>query len=183
MTYFKVISGGEVVDAGCMWLGWNARHSCLMACEPNKAHYAQSYDGATVYRIGWLNPLPDGAPVYPTVEAKIIDAEEYAELIEILPDEPVPEPPEPQPEPEPEPQPEPQPEPERKMTVQEMREKIAELTSMAAKDNISRGSYFVLHDKVYRATDPITRGSEIIPGYNCENKSLNILITQEGDQT
>lgn len=177
MTYFKIIENGQAVDAGRMWLQWNARHQCLMSCEPRDAHYAQSYDGETVYRIGWLNPLPDGAPTYPTAaEAKIIDAEEYAELIEILPDEPVPEPPEPEPEPEPTPEPEPEPDPERKMTVQEMREKIAELTSMTAKDNYAKGSYFVLHDEVYQATKAITKGSEIKPGYNCVKKSLNEAI-------
>ena len=161
MTYFKVIENGQAVDAGWMWLQWSARHQCLMSCEPREAHYAQSYDGETVYRIGWLNPLPDGAPTYPTAaEAKIIDAEEYAELIEILPDEPVPEPPE----------------PEKKMTVQEMREIIAELTSMTAKDNYAKGSYFVLHDEVYQATRAIAKGTEIKPGYNCVKKSLNEAI-------
>ena len=176
MTYFKVIANGAAVDAGCMWLQWNARHQCLMACEPNVAHWAQSYDEKTVYRFGWLNPVPDGAPVYPTVEAAIIDAQEYDDLIAALDDgETVPEPPEPEPEPEP-PEPEPDPEPERPMSVAEMRMKIAELTSMTAKDNIPQGSYFVLHDVIYRATYPIVKGTEIRPGYNCQKKNLDELI-------
>ena len=171
MTYFKVIENGAAVDAGHLWLQWNARHNLLMACEPREAHYAQSYDGQTVYRIGWLNPLPDGAPVYPVAEARIIDAEEYEDLIAVLPDgETVPEPPEP--EPEPEPQPEPEPEPEHRMTVQEMREKILELTSMEAKENYAKGSIFVLHDVVYQATRGIEKGAEVKPGYNCIQKSL-----------
>lgn len=175
MTYFKVIENGQAVDAGWMWLQWNARHQCLMSCEPRDAHYAQSYDRETVFRIGWLNPLPEGAPTYPTVEAKIIDAEEYAELIEILPDEPVPEPPEPEPDPEPTPEPEPEPDPERKMTVQEMRDAIAELISMTAKENIQRGSLFILHDKLYMAIDFIPRGAEVIPMRNCILKDINEL--------
>ena len=67
------------------------------------------------------------------------------------------------------------------MTVQEMREKIADLTSMAARDNISQGSYFVLHDEVYQATDPIVKGSEIRPGRNCEKKALDDILSQEGE--
>jgi hypothetical protein len=39
----------------------------------------------------------------------------------------------------------------------------------------------VLHDEIYRATDPISRGSTIKPGYNCEKKSLNELVNMEGD--
>ena len=180
MTYFKVVENHAAVDAGHLWLQWNAKHKCLMACETREANYAQSYDGATVYRFGWLNPLPEGAPVFPVVEASIIDKQEYDDLIAVLPDgETVPEPPEP--EPEPEPQPEPEPEPERPMTVQEMREKILELTSMAAKENITRGSYFVLHDVIYRATRPILKGSEIKPGFNCEKKSLEDLTGEKGE--
>ena len=175
MTYFKVIENQAAVDAGYLWLRWNARHQCLMACEPREANYAQSYDGKTIYRIGWLNPIPDGAPVYPLVEAKIIDAQEYAELIEILPDEPVPEPPEPEPEPDPDPDPEPEPDPERPMSIQEMREKIQELTSMTAKQNYPKGTYFVLHDVVYQAVRAIEKGTEVKPGYNCIMKSLEDL--------
>ena len=126
--YFKVIQGGEAVDAGEVFLYWNTRHRCLMACEASQANYGQSHDGATVYRIGWLNPLPEGAPVYPTVDAREIDAQEYADLIEVLDDgETVPEPDEPEPQPEPANPDDPEPEPEHRMTVQEMREKIAEL--------------------------------------------------------
>ena len=175
MTYFKVIDNGAAVDAGSMWLQWNARHQCLMACEPREAHYAQSYDGSTVYRFGWLNPLPQGAPIYPTAEAAIIDAQEYAELMEVLPEgETVPEPPEPEPEPEPEP-PEPEPEPDRPMSIAEMRAVLADLTSMTAKANIAKGSIFVLHDTVYEATRGIEKGAEIKPGYNCVLKSLGDL--------
>lgn len=181
MTYFKVIDNGAAVDAGCMWLQWVARHKCLMACEARDAHYAQSYDGSTVYRFGWLNPLPDGAPVYPVVEAKTIDAQEYEDLIAVLPDgETVPEPVDP--EPEPEPTPEPEPEPERPMTVQEMREKIAEIiaerSDMTAKENYAVGAYFILHDEVYQATSPIVKGTEIVPGRNCAKKALDNIINQ-----
>lgn len=178
MTYYKIIQNGAAVDAGYTFLRWDTRHSRLMGCEPRDAHFVQSMDGETVYRVGWLNPLPDGAPAYPTVEAAIIDAQEYDDLMAALDGgETVPEPVEPEPQPEPEPiDPEPEPQPERPMTVAEMRMKIAELTSMTAKDNIPQGSYFVLHDVIYRATYPIVKGTEIRPGYNCQKKNLDELI-------
>ena len=177
MTYFKVIDNGAAVDAGWMWLRWNTKHGCLMACEPREAHYAQSYDGSTVFRFGWLNPLPDGAPSYPTVDAAIIDAQEYEDLMAVLPEgETVPEPPEPGPEPEPTPGPEPDQDQDRPMSIAKIREAIADLTSMAAKDNYPKGSYFVLHDVVYQATRAIAKGTEVKPGYNCVKKSLEDLV-------
>lgn len=177
MTFFKVVRNGEAVDAGHVWLKWYPRHKCLMACEPREAQYAESFDGRTIYRFDWLNPLTEGAPVYPTEDGRVIKQAEYDDLIEELIDgETVPEPPEPEPQPEPEPTPEPEPEPEHRMTVQEMREKIAELTSMTAKDNYAKGSYFVLRDEVYQATRAIAKSTEIKPGYNCVKKSLNEAI-------
>ena len=129
-----------------------------------------------IYRIGWLNPLPDGAPMYPAAEASIIDAQEYDDLIAALDGgETVPEPDEPEPEPEPAPGPEPEPQPERPMSVAEMRAAIAELTSMTAKHNIAKGSIFVLHDTVYQATRGIEKGAEVKPGYNCVQKPLGDL--------
>ena len=132
MTYFKIIDNGQAVDAGWMWLRWNTKHKCLMACEPREAHYVQNYTETAVYRFGWLNPLPDGAPMYPAADGAIIDADEYNDLIEILddggtapePDEPGPEPDEPGGD---DPEPGDDTEPERPMTIAEMRQRIREL--------------------------------------------------------
>lgn len=132
MTYFKIIDNGQAMDAGWMWLRWNTKHKCLMACEPREAHYVQNYTETAVYRFGWLNPLPDGAPMYPAADGAIIDADEYNDLIEILddggtapePDEPGPEPDEPGGD---EPEPGDDTEPERPMTIAEMRQRIREL--------------------------------------------------------
>lgn len=99
----------------------------------------------------------------------MIQQTEFNDIYEELMDgKPIPVP---DPEPEPEPAPEPEPEPDQRMTVQEMREKIAELTSMTAKENYSKGTYFVLHDVVYLATRPIVKGTEVKPGINCIKKS------------
>lgn len=178
MTYFKVIENGEAVDAGHLWLQWNARHNCLMACEARDAHYAQSYDGATIYRFGWLNPLPVGAPMYPAAEAKTIDETEYNDLIAVLPEgETVPEPDDPEPEPDPTPEPEPEPEPERPMTVAEMRAAIAQMqaemngTDMTAHENYAKDFYFSIGIRLFQATEPIVAGEQIIPGKNCKEIS------------
>ena len=133
MTFFKVIENGEAVDAGWMWLRWNAKHNCLLACEPREAHYAQNYTETAIYRIGWLNPLPEGAPTYPMAEASIIDAQEYDDLLAALDGgETVPEPVDPESTPEPDPAPDPAPEQERPMTVAEMRAILAELQEQNA---------------------------------------------------
>lgn len=192
MTYFKVIANGAAVDAGWMWLKWNARHKCLMACEPNAANYAQSYDGATVYRFGWLNPLPDGAPVYPTVEAAIIDAQEYDDLIAALDGgETVPEPVEPEPEPEPTPEPEPAPEPDRPMTVAEMREKIAKLTALVmneaapftAQKTYQAGEIITDGARVYIANQVIVKDETVRPGVNCAETTIaDVLNALQAEQ-
>lgn len=64
--------------------------------------------------------------------------------------------------------------------LDEMMRQIDVLTSMTAKDNIAAGSYFVLHDEVYLATDPIVKGTEIRPGRNCMKKTFDDFMSQEG---
>lgn len=192
MTYFKVIAEGAAVDAGRMWLQWNARHKCLMACEPNAAHYAQNYNDSAIYRFGWLNPVPDGAPVYPTVEAAIIDAQEYDDLIAVLDGgETVPEPPEPEPEPEPAPEPEPEPQPERPMTVAEMREKIAELTAIVMNEAVpftaaktyQAGEIITDGSRVYIAGEVIVKGETVRPGVNCQETTIaDVLNAMQAEQ-
>lgn len=84
MTYFKIISDDSAVDAGFLWLKWDARHGFLVCCEPHEAHYAESYNEQSIYRVEWLNPLPPGAPSYPTAKAVVIDAVQYDELVATL---------------------------------------------------------------------------------------------------
>ena len=191
MTFFKVISGNEAVDAGFMFLQWNARHACLMACEPNTAHFAQSYDGKTVYRFGWLNPVPEGAPVLPTVEARIIDAQEYEDLITVLDGgETVPEPPVPEPDPEPRPDPDPDPE-EKPMSVQEMREKIQKLTEAVLNESkpfqadrtYQAGDIIAYGARVYIAGQVIVKNETVQPGVNCmETTIANVLNTMQAQK-
>jgi len=128
MSYYKVIRDGMVTDAGEMFLRWQEKNRIMLACKPEEAQFIQGSDG-TILRVDWLNPVPEALKDrFETVEAALIDRQEYLDLRAVLDDgETVPEPEPVQPEPTPEPEPGPDvPEGEKPMTVQEMREKIAE---------------------------------------------------------
>lgn len=175
MQYYKIIDQGNVIGVGTMLLKWFASAGRFFYCDSlDEAEAVQDVLTEQLYRDDWLHKPPDGATQPRPATVTLIDAVEYDELYELLKDgEDVPV--DPEPEPEPQPQPEPEPEPEKPMTVQEMREKIAELISMTAKDNYAKGAYFVMHDVIYQATRAIERGTEVRPGYNCAKKSLGDL--------
>lgn len=129
MSYFKVVRDGVVIDAGEIFLRWQEKNRVLVSCQPEKAQFIRSYDGKSIWRVAWLNPPPAEAGSYETVEAALIERQEFLDLRAVL-DEgetvPEPEPIVPEPEPEPEPDPE-QPETEQPMTVAQMRAKILQL--------------------------------------------------------
>ena len=127
MSYFKVIRDGNVIDAGEIFLKWQAKNRILVSCQPEEAQFVTSHDGETIWRVSWLNPAPEEAGSYETIEAAMIDRQEYLDLRAVLDDgEVVPEPEPVIPEPEPDPEPE-QPEEEKPMTVAQMRAKIIQL--------------------------------------------------------
>ena len=121
MRYYKILNNGMVVDANFVFLKWaqnGAGVPFLTTCDIEEAQYIQSYDQKEIYRVRWLNPVDDGG-MFPTVEAVLIDEEEYNEIREQLDDgEPIP---------DPDPEPDPDPNPEEVMTVEIMRRKIIEL--------------------------------------------------------
>lgn len=128
MKYYKVIRDSCVIDAGEIFLRWQEKNRILVSCEPENAQFVQSYDGSTVWRVQWLNPAPAAAGTFETVEAALIDEQEFLDLRAVLDDGetvPVPDPFVPEPEPEPDPDPE-QDVSDQHMTVQQMRDKIAE---------------------------------------------------------
>lgn len=129
MTYYKIIVDGSVVDAAFTFLRWDERLNRLLGCDPKDAHFIQSHDGNTVYRVGWLNPVPDAAKVrYETVDAEIVDKQEYDDLRAVLDSgETVPEPDDEELQPDvSDDTTEEEPDAEKPLTVQQMREKIAE---------------------------------------------------------
>ena len=123
------------MDAGLTWLKYQDKHGIMVGCEPSEAQFVQSYDGSTIYRVGWLNPAPTAAGTYETIEAEIINRQEFLDLRAVLdegetPVQPEPEEPEQPPEEEPTEEPETDPQTDQPMTVAQMREKITELEEM-----------------------------------------------------
>lgn len=128
MRYFKIILDGSVIGAGCNFMRYYPRTQGFAYCDMEVAECAKDVVSELKYHDGWLKRSPVEAGTVPEARVVLIEQAEYDDLIEQLMDgETVPEPVEPEPEPTPEPEPEP--EPERRMTVQEMREKITEQAS------------------------------------------------------
>ena len=127
MTYYKIIVDGSAVDAAFTFLRWDERLNRLLGCEPEDANFIQSHDGNTVYRAEWLNPVPERVKGrFETVDAAIIDRQEYEDLRAVLDSgETVPEPTEEETLPDETPADTEETEAEKPMTVQQMREKIA----------------------------------------------------------
>ena len=127
MDYYKIIMDGAVIGAGCTFLKWHPAKGRFMYCGINVAERVQDAVTERLYHADWLIRSPPEAEPCDEATVEMISAAEYDEIIALLDDGetiPVPEPEE---EPAPEPGPSPDPEPERPMTVQEMRDRIAEM--------------------------------------------------------
>ena len=85
MTYFKVIQGSQVVDAGFVFLKWNeARHKMNISDE-NEAQFVQSYNQELVYRDNWLKPFPEKCVAkFEKAQVVIIDQNEFEEIRALL---------------------------------------------------------------------------------------------------
>ena len=64
----------------------------------------------------------------------------------------------------------------RKKAEEAMLADFIERGGMTAQDNISKGSYFILHDVCYQALRAIPKGTEVKPGTNCAKRDLNEMI-------
>ena len=85
MNYYKVIKDGEVIDVNHVFLKWQRKHNILLSCEAVEGQFIQSSDGNNIWRVDWLNRLPEDFPgSYESIEAVEITAEEYEELREKL---------------------------------------------------------------------------------------------------
>lgn len=81
MSYYKVFDRGKIIDANDVFLRWQAKHKSMMSCAPESAQFIQSSDGAVIWRVAWLNEVPDELKdKYDTVDAQIISEEEYLSL-------------------------------------------------------------------------------------------------------
>ena len=125
MTYYKIISQGQIIGVGTMFLKWNENKKDFYYAHIDEANCVQNIITQEFYYTNWLVPLPNNAPHIMSATVTIIDASEYDELYEQLKeDEPIPYIPPTPPTPEPEPEPEPVEPPEAPMTIQQMRDKI-----------------------------------------------------------
>ena len=85
MIYYKVIKDGEVIAVNHVFLKWQRKHNIMLACEAVEGQFIQSSDGNNIWRVDWLNRLPEDFPgSYESIEAVEITAEEYEELREKL---------------------------------------------------------------------------------------------------
>ena len=137
MTYCKMVRNDKIVDIGNLFMRWVSKNNTMAYCEINRAEFIRSsLDEERIYRSNWLAKPSIGAPVCEEIQLVVISETEYDELYALLSDgEPVMEEPNLERESEEE-------EPEREesvsevtekpMTVQEMRDKIAELEEAIA---------------------------------------------------
>ena len=126
MRYFKIIQDGNIIGCGANFIRWFPRTRRFAICDMEQAQGVMDSLTEQLFHTNWLYEIPAEAGItFPEAEVVLIDADEYNDIYEYLSDgEPIPIP-EPEPEPTP-PEPEPEPEEQPRMTVQEMREKIAE---------------------------------------------------------
>ena len=169
MKYYKIIQNEQVIGAGIRFLKWYTNKHQFFYCDISEAERVQDIITETLYQADWLKKSPSDALQSEEADVQLITATEYDEIVALLnggEEIPV------IPEPDPIPEPVPEESDTHIMTIQEMREVIINLTSMSAKTDISQGEYFVLHDEIYQATDPIEKGSLINPGTNCRKTTL-----------
>lgn len=85
MTYFKVIQGSQVVDAGFVFLKWNEARRKMNISDENEAQFVQSYNQELVYRDDWLKPFPEkSAAKFEKAQVVIIDQNEFEEIRALL---------------------------------------------------------------------------------------------------
>lgn len=183
MNYYKITKDQTVVGVGSQFYRWHDKTNRYMCCDLGKGECVQDTLSEVYYHDAWLRTLP--ATAYPVENADVIliSQEEYNELYEQLaggeeiPFEP--------PAPEPEPEPERQDEDDHIMTVQEMRERIAELTALVmngskpftATKSYMKNEMIADGSRIYRATRAIVRGETVTPGENCEETSIAEVLT------
>lgn len=81
MTYYKVIKDGEIIDVNHIFLKWQQKHNLLLSCDVSEALFIQSSDGTQIWRVDWLNRIPQECNYsFESIEAVEITKEEYESL-------------------------------------------------------------------------------------------------------
>ena len=182
--YYKVISGGQIIDVsdGLSYVRWQVRNGLFLSCPAEDACGIVSSDGTKVFLLEGAEPIDD----LTFVTLGEITAEQYADIRQQLIDNGVIDDPDaPQPDDGGDDDGGDTPDEQEPIAKSKLALRVealeAAMDDMTAKDNFPQGGFFVLHDVIYRATDPISRGSTIRPGYNCETITLTELIGMKGE--
>lgn len=188
MQCYKIIQNQTIIGIGSMLVRWYDRTNRWGTSHLNDAMAIMDDISQQLYRATWMRAVPNGV-ISPSIAEVIgISEEEYHELYdelsggEIIP-EPIPEP-EPEPTPEPEPAPIPTPDEETPMSIQEMREKIKQLTELVANETkpFTATKTYYTNDiianglKVYIANTVIIAGETVLPGVNCTETTIADVI-------
>ena len=90
MQYFKVVQNKKVIDIGINFYLWSKKYRLYSCCDINKAQAAGGVIHEVMYHDDWLTNLPSDANNYCKAQIVLIEKEEFDELKELLEDgEPV----------------------------------------------------------------------------------------------
>lgn len=190
MEYYKIISNDAVIGVGTRFLRYYNRSKTFSYCDIAQAEYVQDIITETIYHPYWMHSPPANSPTVEEVDAQDITSTEYDELYalfysgeELPSQEDIPS--------EPEPEPEPATNPEHSMTIQEMRDKIAELTLLlegeqkpfVAEKTLTAGEIVTRGSKVYIITSVVAKGETVTPGVNCTETTLAKVLNSLQEKT
>lgn len=132
IQYYLIAKDDTIIGVGTLFLKWNDKYHQYMYCDLDDVECVQDNITGELYRDRWFRAEKPGADPVQSAEVEMIDAIRYDELYEQLndgeiiqvieePENIIEEPAE---------EPAVDAEPERKMTIQEMRDKIEELEAL-----------------------------------------------------
>lgn len=84
--YYKIIKNGYIIDVNDVFLAWQPKNRSFYHIEPEYAEYIQTSDLQNIYITDWTLPTKKGSPIIDSIEAIIIEKEEYLDLLQKLQD-------------------------------------------------------------------------------------------------
>ena len=82
--YYKIVKNGYIIDVNDVFLAWQPRNRSFYQIEPEYAEYIQTSDLQNIYITDWTLPTKKGSPIIDSIEAIIIEEEEYLDLLQKL---------------------------------------------------------------------------------------------------
>lgn len=166
MVYYKLYKAGELIGLEATedpaYIKWQEKNDMIIRCSEEEAEAIVS---ARDYNTIYLLPGKQLHGVETDLSAVIVTQAEYEEAQGDFP---------------PEPEPEPEPDPDNPMSIQEMRERIAELTErvmnearpFTATKTYQAGEIITDGARVYVADQVIVAGETVRPGVNCTETNI-----------